>query len=95
MCERDGWIEKEKHMDTVATNSERSLTVFVCNKEKVFVILHVSNHLTTQPTHQPARSISISVSIPDPTYIVKPETQMATLSFKRVFSGYTVPNHSF
>lgn len=84
-------------MDTVATNSERSLTVFVCNKEKVFVILHVSNHLTTQPTHQPTRSISISisVSIPDPTYIVKPETQMATLSFKRVLPGYTLPNHSF
>lgn len=47
----------------------------------------------SQPTNPPAPSVP--VSSPDPSYIVKPESQMATLSFKGVLSGYTLPNHSY
>lgn len=91
------WIEIEKHMDTVATNKERSLHAYVRLTQKMCVILHVSNHVATQPTHQPTNppAPSVPVSSPDPSYIVKPESQMATLSFKGVLSGYTLPNHSY
>lgn len=47
-------------MDTVATNKERSLHAYVRLTQKKCVIVHVSNHVATQPTHQPTSSISSS-----------------------------------
>lgn len=92
MRTREGRIEIEKYVDTVATNEGRP--AIVCNREKACLTLNVSTiYPLSQPTNPPAPSQPLSS--PDPSSKEKPASQMATLSFERVLSGYTLPSRSF